>query len=389
MLKVGIDALCFYTPRYAFDLKDLAEARGVDPEKFHVGLGQRTMSLAPPGEDVVTMAANAAAQILNKEDKDCIELILFATESGVDYSKAAGIYVHRLLELSNHCRIIELKQACYSGTCAIQLSLPFLREHPEKKVLVLMSDLARYGLNTSGESSQGGGAIALLLSANPRILAIEPEYGVVTEDVMDFWRPHYLDEALVDGKYSTKIYLQMLEKSWRQYQTASFRPFSAHNYFCYHTPVPRLVEKAHHYLAKLNGVEESLDRIAPALEYGRDIGNCYTASLYISLASLLEHSSKDLAGARIGFYSYGSGCVAEYFSGIVQPGYQQKLHPELHQYLLNTRSKLTYPEYEFFHTFKYPQDGTPFVVPEYSLGQFRLHELRDHKRHYTQVKSEI
>ena len=66
----------------------------------------------------------------------------------------------------------------------------------------------------------------MVLSANPRILAFEPEYGVVTENVMDFWRPNYLHEALVDGKYSSKLYLTMLEKSWQQYQHLSGRTIS-------------------------------------------------------------------------------------------------------------------------------------------------------------------
>ena len=185
---------------------------------------------------------------------------------------------------ATRCRVVELKQACYGGTAAIQLALSFLREHPDKKVLVIASDIARYGLDTAGESSQGCGAAALVLSANPRILALEPEYGVVTENVMDFWRPNYSHEAFVDGKYSSKLYLVMLEKCWKQYQSIANRSFQDHAYFCYHSPVPRLVEKAHQLLIKINHQElseEVKDRqMNYALEYGRKMGNSYTASLY-------------------------------------------------------------------------------------------------------------
>ena len=255
MIKVGIDTLAVYTSRYSLDLATLAHARGMDPEKYYVGLGQQAMSVPPPGEDVVTMAANAAQQVLQGVDLNDIEMLLFATESGIDQSKAAGIYVHDLLNLPARCRVVELKQACYGATAAIQLALPFLREHPQKKILLIASDIARYGLKTAGESSQGSGAVAMLLSAHPRLIALEPEYGVVTENVMDFWRPNYLHEALVDGKYSSKLYLTMLEKSWEQYHALSGREFHDHDYFCYHTPVPRLVEKAHHHLLKLTGNE--------------------------------------------------------------------------------------------------------------------------------------
>lgn len=389
MIKVGIDTMALYTSRYALELEILAKARNIDPEKYHVGLGQYVMSVPPPGEDIVTMAANAAQQALSDIDVSSIEMMLFATESGFDQSKAAGIYVHELLGLAPRCRIVELKQACYSGTAAIQLALPYLREHPEKKILVIATDIARYGLNTAGESSQGSGAIAMVLSAHPRLLEIESEYGVITENVMDFWRPNYLHEALVDGKYSSKLYLTMLEKTWQQYHQLSNREFKDHDYFCYHTPVPRLVEKAHQYLMKLNKVEIAADQadahIQSSLIYGRKMGNSYSAALYISLASLLDTTETNLTNKRIGFYSYGSGCVAEYFSGVVQSGYQTHLHQNVHQELLATRQMLTYDEYVEFYRFNYVEDGSVQDIPAYNTGLYRLVKLQNHKRTYAKV----
>ena len=108
MINVGIDTLAFYTPHYALDLSVLAKARGVDPDKYTVGLGQKTMAVIPPGEDIVTMAANAAHQALSDINRDEIEMLLFATETGIDQSKSAGIYVHALLKLPIRCRIVEL-----------------------------------------------------------------------------------------------------------------------------------------------------------------------------------------------------------------------------------------------------------------------------------------
>lgn len=387
MVKVGIDTIAFYTSHYVLELGSLASARGVDPEKFSIGLGQHKMAVPAPGEDIVTLAANAGLRAIQNVDAKSIEMLLFATESGIDQSKAAGIYVHDLLGLSERCRVIELKQACYSATLALQLALPFLRQHPDKKVLLIASDIARYGLGTPGESSQGCGAVAMVLSANPRILALEPEYGVVTENVMDFWRPNYSDTAFVEGKYSSKLYLNMLEKSWQQYHDWSGRKFADHDHYCYHTPVPKLVEKAHQHLAKINGQEKMTDammaeHIGYSLQYGSHIGNSYTASLYVGLTALLDLAQNDLAGKRIGFYSYGSGCVAEYFSGVVQPGYQAMLQKDKHQTMLAERTTLTYPEYEAFYSYNYPEDGSSCELPQHNTGQFRLAAIRDHKRIY-------
>ena len=390
MLKVGIDSIAFYTSHYALDLANLAEVRGVDPEKYYIGLGQHKMAVSPPDEDIVTLAANAALRAVRHIDVSSIEMLLFATESGIDQSKAAGIYVHDLLGLPERCRVIELKQACYSGTLALQLALPFLRQYPDKKVLLIASDIARYGLNTAGESSQGSGAVAMVLSANPSVIAFDQEYGVVTESVMDFWRPNYSDTAFVEGKYSSKLYLNMLEKSWHQYRAQSMRQFQDHDYYCYHTPVPRLAEKAHQHLAKINGQDklpedQLLNQVGYSLAYGRKIGNSYTASLYIGLAALLDLAGEDLADKRIGFYSYGSGCVAEYFSGVVQPGYQKGLDAQRHQRMLADRTALTYPEYEAFYSYAYPTDGTHCDIPRHQTGFFRLASIRDHKRIYERV----
>jgi hydroxymethylglutaryl-CoA synthase len=50
------------------------------------------------------------------------------------------------------------------------------------------------------------------------------------------------------------------------------------------------------------------------------VGNIYTGSLYLALASLLHAEAAVLEGRRIGLFSYGSGCAAEFFAGRVVPG---------------------------------------------------------------------
>lgn len=389
MIKAGIDTLAIYTSQYALDLEKLAQARGIDPAKYQTGLGQVRMSVPPPGEDIVTMAANAAQSALRDIDLSSIELVLFATESGTDQSKSAGLYIHELLGLPSRCRVVELKQACYAGTAGLQLALPFIYANPDKKVLLIGSDIARYGLGTTGESSQGSGACAMVLSANPRLVAFDKAFGVVAENAMDFWRPNYMHEALVEGKYSSKLYLSMLEKSWLQYQDQSQRSFSDHAYFCYHSPVPRLVEKAHQHLLKINHIslspDEAYQQVSLSLEYARQLGNSYTASLYISLAAVLDLTPQDLSGQRIGFYSYGSGSVAEYFSGVVQLGYKKGLNTEHHKQLLQNRQSLTYDQYAAFYTFNYTEEGNLQEIPMYRTGHYRLAKLENHKRIYEKV----
>ena len=127
---VGIDAISFYSSHYYIELSDLAQERGVDADQFTTSIGQEKMAVPPPGEDVVTMAANAAKQVLEKVDASKITTLIFATESGIDQSKSAGIYVHRLLGLGSHCRVFETKQACYGGTGGLHLALSHIRSNP-------------------------------------------------------------------------------------------------------------------------------------------------------------------------------------------------------------------------------------------------------------------
>ncbi|WP_293265339.1 hydroxymethylglutaryl-CoA synthase [Neptunomonas sp.] len=389
MSSVGIDQISFYTSNYFLDLRTLAKVQETDPDKYYQGIGQEKMSMAAHDEDIVTMAANAAYPLVQSGEAEQVSTLLFATETGIDQSKAAGIYVHRLLGLNNNCRVVELKQACYSATAAIQMACALVARQPEKKVLVIASDIARYDLNTPGEATQGCGAVAMMVTAQPRVLEIDPEVGNYAEDVMDFWRPNYRKTALVDGKYSTKIYLKALKKAWEDFRESSSLTFNDFAHFCYHLPFSRMAQKAHQHLAKANkseldasGLEQ---QIADTLSYNRIIGNSYTASMYIGLSSLLENSQDNLAEKRIGFFSYGSGCVAEFFSGKVVDGYQECLFKEQHREMLDKRQEVTYDEYLNLYKAPDPKDGEAHTIPSDTQGRFRLAAISHHKREYVAI----
>ncbi len=385
-MSVGIDNISFYTSNFFLDLKTLADVKNIDKDKFYHGIGQEKMAIPGADEDVVTMAASAALPVLDGIDRDSISTLMFATETGIDQSKAAGVFVHGLLGLSNRCRVVELKQACYSATAAIQMACALVAREPQKRVLVIASDIARYDLDSSGEATQGCGAVAILISSQPRLVELAPEVGNYTEDVMDFWRPNYRSTALVDGKYSTKIYLKALKQAWVHYHEVTETPFEALDYFCYHLPFTRMAEKAHAQLSRVTraglSAEQQAAQIEPSLIYNRIIGNSYTASMYIGLVSLLENADDNLAGKQIAFFSYGSGCVAEFYTGKVVEGYEQHLHQARHNALLSERVELSYAEYLTMYHFTYPIDGEDHAFPVQSTGDFRLTGVSQHKRLY-------
>lgn len=375
-MNFGIDKISFYAPHYYINLSTLASARNMK--------ATGRMAITPPNEDIITLAANATDYLLQDEDTSSIEMIMFATESGVDLSKSAASYIHKFFKLPKRCRVIELKQACYGATFGLQMAMSWLSQNPKKKVLLIAADIAKYKLNTVAELSQGSGAVAMLLSGNPRILEIEPECGFCTKEIMDFWRPNYSDIAFVNGRLSCDTYLRFAQETWQQYQDLSGRKFSDHDRFCYHAPVPELVLMAHKKLARLNKIidlsKEDIDyQIGQSLIYGRQIGNCYTASLYLGVLSLLENAAEDLSGKLIGLYSYGSGSSGEFYAARVAADYRNMLSGTHHKSMLTLRQEISVAEYEDFYSYK----SEP--ITQFISGKFYLQEVNNHQRIYGQL----
>lgn len=365
IMKIGIDKISFYTPAFYVDMVELAHARGIDPDKFTIGIGQDKMAFPPVTQDAVTMAANAALSLLDDVDKEKIDLIILGTESGIDQSKAGAVYIHRLLGLNPFARSIEIKEACYGATAGIQMAKEYIANHPESKVLVMGSDIARYGLDTPGESTQGAGAVAVLITKDPRVIALEDDNVFLTGDIMDFWRPVYSETAVVNGKYSTEQYIQFFETIWAEHQRKFNDSLADFTAICFHLPYTKMGRKALNTVIDSVSSEDQerlLENYRLSTLYSRQIGNIYTGSLYLSVISLLDHQTSLKAGDRLGFFSYGSGAVAEFFSGTLQENFQDYINAKGHQDLLDKRKKLSISEYEKRFNQQLPTDGSTMKI---------------------------
>ncbi|QBS39525.1 hydroxymethylglutaryl-CoA synthase [Nocardia sp. CS682] len=382
---IGIHDLSMATTHYVLDLAVLADRRGQPAEKFTVGLGQESMSFPAGDEDIVTMAAAAAAPIIERHGVDNLSTVLLATESGVDESKAAALYLHRLIGLPSTARVVELKQACYAGTAALQFAAGLVAAEPNRRVLVIVTDIARYEIDSAAEVTQGAAAVAMLISADPAILRMEPVSGIYSEDLMDFWRPTYRSTAIVDGQYSVAAYLKAIEMAWTDYRKQGGRELSEFRAFCYHQPFTKMAYKAHRHLVQLNNAASAEDDIHAAIEhtltYNRVIGNSYTASMYVGLISLLDHA-EDLTDQPIAFISYGSGCVAEYFAATVVPGYRSQLRTAANRAAIERRRTIPYKRYRELHERQIRPDGSDQFTSEENSGAYRLVGHSGHRRIY-------
>lgn len=348
-MTVGIDKIAFYTPNYVLDLVELAKARNDEPDKYTIGIGQDKQTVVPNFEDVVTMGANAASQIVTHENRDTIDTIIFATESGIDNSKSGAIYIQKLLNLSEFVRTIEIKQACYAGTFGLMQARDYVTLHPDRSVLVIASDIARYGLSTPGEVTQGAGAVAMLVSSSPKILAFNNDSVYMSRDVADFWRPIDREEAIVDGHLSTTIYKEMFLSLWHRYKEQTNNELNSFAGFAFHLPYTKMGKKALDQIMDEANPKQQIklaDNLRASQIFSRDVGNLYTGSVYLSLLSLLSHAKNLKSGDKIAIFSYGSGAEAELYSVTLQDEFLTGIPAEKTRQLLSKRKKVSVSEYE-------------------------------------------
>ena len=228
-MAAGIDDIAIYIPRLYLDASDFAKARGLDPEKLERGLGIGQMAIVDTNQDPACLAANACLRVMqkNKLTPDKIGRLYVATESAFDESKAMNSYVIGMLEqvygkdTFGHCGGIECKFACVSGSYALYDNTNWIRagEAEDKYALVVVSDIAKYDLGSSGEVTQGAGAIAMLLNDDPRLLSFDPKVTATSiKNEYDFYRPFGKETPIVHGQYSNLLYLIQVKNALIDYK---------------------------------------------------------------------------------------------------------------------------------------------------------------------------
>jgi len=291
-----------------------------------------------------------------------------------------------LLGLSPFTRAIEVKEACYGGTAAIAIAKNHVASNPESSVLVITSDLAKYGIGATGESTQGAGSCAMLIKKDPSILILNDDNVYQTRDIMDFWRPNYSDFPHVDGHFSTKQYLDCLETTWNEYSKKFNKSLDNFEAICFHLPFPKIGLKGLNTIVPKQENENLKDKLNEnfhtSIIYNQKVGNIYTGSLYLNLLSLLENSKSLSSGDNILMYSYGSGAVCEIFRVTLVDGFEKRLRSD-RMADFDTRVKLSIEEYEkmFFEKIELDENGnSSFISDDDSL--FSLEKIENHMRIY-------
>ncbi len=271
-MAAGIDDIGIYIPRLYVDAADFADARGMDPAKLVRGLGISQMAMVDTNQDPACLAANACLRVMKKNNlsPDDIGRLYVSTESAFDESKAMNSYVIGMLEQVygpdsfEHCGGVETKFACVSGSYALYDNANWIRagEAEGKSALVVVSDIAKYDLGSSGEMTQGAGAIALLLNDNPRLLAFDAKVTSTSiKDEYDFYRPFGKETPIVHGQYSNLLYLIQVKNALMSYKKKAIEKgiiklkegeslLDHIDYICMHLPYSNMGKKALAYLVR-------------------------------------------------------------------------------------------------------------------------------------------
>ncbi|MFB7591285.1 hypothetical protein [Streptomyces sp. NPDC056169] len=181
---VGISAMGCYLPRLRVDLRQWCEWTSGDWGKVAAVTG-RAFRMAGPDEDVYTMAATAVLRLIldNGIDPRRVGFLALGTESSTDNAFGAvtvrgmidrELRRRRMPALPRDVEVPEYKHACLSGMYALQGAARFASLDREgRQAVVVASDIAEYERGSSGEQTQGAGAVAMLVERSPALLAID------------------------------------------------------------------------------------------------------------------------------------------------------------------------------------------------------------------------
>ena len=321
--NIGISAIGISIPPFAMKLSELAKLHNVNPDKYNIGLGCNEMALCPSNFSIVDLAEIAARRALdnwsgNLED---LGMVAIGTESGLDMSRPLASWVMERLNLKGAIRSYEVKHACFGGTLAIRQAVEWkLSSNSQNKAaLVIAVDQGLYAFAHPGEPTQGSAAVAFIID-KADIAKINPISYAWSSPEYDFWRPVGEAYPNVNGRLSMECYKSAVIECFKQLMQNSNNleeTLNNYAYCCFHIPFPKMVIKAFSALCEKFGLDKEkitklfFQKIKPSLEWNVDVGNCYTASLWLSVAKALNDSNKN---DKLLAFSYGSGFGAELLS---------------------------------------------------------------------------
>lgn len=445
-VAVGIHDLSVALPALRYPITALAELRGLEADKLRLGLGLEQMAVPDADEDVVTLGARAVIDLLEKQQLSpkAIGRLYLGTESAVDGAKPTATYIAKLVEdwfelahgkrSLQHCDVVDMTFACIGAIDALQNAIDWVLAGglaAQRQAIVVASDTARYQQHSTGEYTQGAGAVAVLVRHEPGLLTFDPHWGVGMEGVHDFYKPlrpihkkellqqvleaagseasveevwtqmqaahpsdfttpdvyfqGHDDTPLFDGQYSNQCYTDRMEEALAHYASQAVTsiaqlllekwqglvfhlPYAFHGKRMLSGTYTRAVadaglwetyfgnevasEGAEKWVAKSEPYKQFVkDKIDAGQLASQQVGNVYTGSIFLALASWLYHAPAHLPeGSRLGGIAYGSGSKSKVFSMQLASHWQATAKAFGLDALLANRTEISTAQYLQLHS---------------------------------------
>ena len=230
----GVSGMSLYLPELKVNLQEWCDWTNGRWDKVSNVVGE-SFRLPAPHDNVYTMAANAALRLIRQYDVDPrkVGMLALGTESSTDNS-AGAVIVRGMLDraldtlglprLSRSCEVPEFKHACLGGIYALKNAVRYVSSDGANRVaIVVCGDIAEYERGSSGEPTQGAGAVAMLVEPEAKLFSVDLRHGGSASDYRgpDFRKPiaRYFtkgyapnvqrlhDFPVFSGRYSTYAYL--------------------------------------------------------------------------------------------------------------------------------------------------------------------------------------
>lgn len=366
--NVGILAIELIFPSQFVDQNELEKYDEAPAGKYTIGLGQKRMGFCSDREDINSICLTVVKRLLERHGiaPQDIGRLEVGTETLVDKSKSVKSVLMQLFEPYGVTDLegIDMTNACYGGTAALLNACNWIESSSwnGRLALVVAGDIAVYAKGPARPTG-GMGAVAMLVGPDAPLVIDRGVRATYVKHAYDFYKPDLTSEyPTVDGKLSIECYLSALDHCYQLYCSNVMKKSKATvnlGYFdavLFHSPFCKLVQKSlarlclNDYLSLSNEDQQKLYphnlsnfssvnltdtyfnrdiekafinetsevfkiKTNPSLLLASQVGNMYTASLYGGLVSyLISKDISQLAGDKVGLFSYGSGLAATFFS---------------------------------------------------------------------------
>ncbi|MEM0449205.1 MAG: hydroxymethylglutaryl-CoA synthase [Methanomassiliicoccales archaeon] len=305
-MEVGIVSYGAYVPKYRITPQEIGRVWGSDGEAMSKGLMIHAKSVPAPDEDVVTIAVEAARNMMRRVpqvDPKKIGALYTGSESHPYAVKPSGTIVAEAIGCSPEMTVADYEFACKAGTAAIQTCMGLVGAGMVEYAVAIGADTSQGAPGDPLEYSASAGGAAFLIGSKD-IIAVINHTSSFTTDTPDFWRREGQDYPSHGGRFTGEpaYFKHVTSAAKLVLQRTNSKP-SDYQFAVFHQPNGKFPQR----VAKMLGFTDKQIETGLLTPH---IGNTYSGAVPLGLSAVLDVAQP---GDRVFVVAYGSGAGADGF----------------------------------------------------------------------------